>query len=196
VDDLHDTDTAADRAETERAIAAKRRELDRNAEIIQRMESVDQEALESFRRTARKTGDEIRALEAHLAELPDEEADAVSAQELHAMLAQTEIADIIARAWVDGDVAALRELLAATVESARIVQRVPTGTGPDRRKRWMRAEVTWTRAVDLFRKHGRLVLGPAPEPPPAQALTPRQRAAERARRYRQRKREQRAADSG
>jgi hypothetical protein len=160
------------------------------------MKDVDPEAMESFQRTARAIGDDIRALEAHLAELPDEGIDPVKLEDVHTRLAQADVADVIATAWADGDVAALRELLQATVQEARIVERRPIGTGTDRRSRWMRAEVTWTRDVALLLDRGLLTLGPAPEAPPAQMLTPRQRATERARRYRQRKREQRAAGNG
>jgi DNA invertase Pin-like site-specific DNA recombinase len=173
------TQAATERAEIERAIAAKRSELDRNAELLRRLGDVDAEAVESFRRTARRIGDDTRALEAHLAELPADEVDPLHLKDVHAWLAQTTIADEIAEAQADEDVLALRKILEATVESARMVERVPFG-----RDLWVRAEVTWTRDIAVLLEAGLLTLAPAPEPPARTPLSP----AERARRYRERKR--------
>jgi hypothetical protein len=173
------TEAAAERAQIERAIAAKRSQLDRKAELLTLLKDADAEALESFRRTARTIGDDIRALEAQLAELPPADVDPVHLKDVHAWLAQTSIADEIADALAHDDVLALRKILEATVESARIVERVPFG-----RDLWVRAEVTWTRDIAVLLEAGLLTLAPAPEPPARTPLSP----AERARRYRQRKR--------
>jgi hypothetical protein len=174
---------AEERARDEAAIAAARREVERNIRLLKLIEEPDDETLAAFRRDNQALDQRIKSLQAHLDELPHTTTDPIATEELHARLANADLAGLIASARADGDTLALRQLLSGTVQSARITER--RGGGRNGRTGWARAEVTWTPQVRLFLEHGYLLLDP-----PADAPTP-PTPAERMRRYRAKRREQR-----
>jgi hypothetical protein len=175
---------AEERAQTEAEIASARREVERNIKLLKLIEEPDDETLAAFRRDNQALDQRIKRLQAHLDELPSSATDPLDMEELHASLAQTDLAGVIASAQADGDILTLRELLARTVESARIVER--RGGARNGRTAWVRAEVQWTPQVSLFLERGYLLLDP-----PADGPTLLTRA-ERMRCWRARRRAERA----
>jgi hypothetical protein len=179
----------AERAALEVQIAAARREIGKNIRLLKLIDDPDPDTLASFRRDNRALSDEIAALEVRRDALPRPSIDLAALEALRDRLARTDMAALIAGLREHNDVAGLRELVAATVQSARITERVGGarngGTG------WVRAAVEWTPDVALLLEHGCLVLGPAPQAPPMPS--PAERTAARMRAYRARRRAQRAA---
>jgi hypothetical protein len=107
--------------------------------------------------------------------------DQEAARRLHEQLLRTEICELLT---LHPEPAQLRRLLQATISTACIVERRYEG----RRCTWARAEVEWTPEVQLLLEAG--WLWPAAEPEPPTPRTAREKAAERSRRYRARKRDQ------
>jgi hypothetical protein len=174
---------AEERARVEAEIAAARREVERNIRLLKLIDEPDGETLAAFRRDNQALDQRIKSLQAYLETLPCTTEDPLATEGLYARLAGEDLAARIASHQADGDVPALRALLAATVQSAHITER--RGGARNGRSAWVRAEVTWTPPVQRFLAHGYLLLDP-----PAEAPKPLTRA-ERMRRYRAERRAER-----
>jgi DNA invertase Pin-like site-specific DNA recombinase len=162
-------------------LAAAEAALHANAVAFRALGDLGEAAIAAFKADAQALGERIKTAKEQLAALPEAATDTASAQELHQRLGAMDLAAVVAGLAENGDVAALRDLLGALVQSARLVQRARSG----KRTIWARAEVAWTPAAALLLEAGRLTLGPAPQPPVAPAA--HERMLERARRYRARK---------
>jgi hypothetical protein len=145
------------------------------------------EATKAYRVDQEEIKLRLRHHQDQLAALPERHVDTVKAKDVHDLLMQRDIATFVANARARGDVEALRDIVVQTVSTARIVAR-GSRSGSGRRATWARADVEWTPEVQLLLEAGRLVL--ANDVAPGQPATDRAMAAERARRYRARKREQ------
>jgi hypothetical protein len=113
---------AAERAALEAEIAAAERELDAGILALEQAATagpLPKRTVKRFHAKQQELDRRITALQTQLEALPRTAAEPVGLPELHARLATTDLAGLIASAQADGDVAALRELLAACVESAR-----------------------------------------------------------------------------
>jgi hypothetical protein len=167
-----------------RKLAANRRLL----ELVTEGGDPGQEALDDFRRGQQALDREIKALQAQLVDLPVHRVDVAALAALRDRLTRTDVATVVADLQRQHDVAGLRDVLAATVQSAQIVERV--GGGRNGKTSWVRAEVAWTSDVQLLLDHGYLELAPptaAPMPPPTKL--------DRVRRWRARRRAERAAQA-
>ena len=174
---------AAERRRLRAQIGAASAEMDahvRSFSLANLAGEPTQEEIVAFRRRSQEISARITQAKDELDALPEVRANALSAQQVHALLAQAEISALVRSADADGDRASLRQLLDVVVQSARIVERWPSA----RRTTWARAEVEWTPDVQLLLDAGLLRLEAAPQPPTERA---RVMAAERARRYRARK---------
>jgi Recombinase zinc beta ribbon domain len=166
-------------------IAAAENDLLANVAAFRALGDVSEEVQVAFRRDNQAIAARIRALKEELEALPKTALNTMRAREIHAELARTEIADVVADGQRRGDVDMLRDVLETLVQEVRIVERRTVGRS--NRTAWARAEVQWTAEAQALLDAGLLTLGPEPEPP-AQPM-PQELAKERARRYRARKRE-------
>jgi hypothetical protein len=145
------------------------------------------EEILAYRRRSQEISARIMQAKEELDALPEVRANTVTAQQAHALLEGAQIADVVRSADREGESSELRALLQVVVQSVRMVERWPGG----RRTTWARAEVEWTPDVQLLLEAGLLTLEAAPEPPVDESRARAQeRAAERARRYRARKKAQ------
>jgi hypothetical protein len=149
---------------------------------------ISDEAVKAFRTHQQAISERIRAAKDALAALPESTVDCVKAKAAYDRLAATDMARAIGDSLAPRDMENLRTLLYLTVKSARITERVASGQGG--RTAWARAEVDWADDVALLVRAGLLAFGPEPQAPVQPSA--KERAAERARRYRARKREVRA----
>jgi hypothetical protein len=165
-------------------LASAERDLQANVMAFRALGDLGEEAVAAFRRDAQTIGARIKALRSQIEALPSTSIHLEEVRHLQEIFRRTTLAERIAVANADGDTVALRKILAGFIQSATLVER--RASGPGGRTAWARAKVEWTPEVELLREEGLLTLGPAPEVPvlPSQ----RERAAERARRYRERKR--------
>jgi hypothetical protein len=201
-EDLLGPDPAAEqRGALQTRIAAARREIDANTRLLKELfmgdGADDEETVASIRRDNQRLDREIKALGAQLEALPARpELNISTVHALHERLAEADLAGRVQRAYEAGDVPLLRELLAALVQSATIVERTRWG-----KKVWLRAAVTWTPQVAALIRAGYLLLDEPAEAPglhsdeedaAERARRDRARAAERVRRYRARRRAARA----
>jgi DNA invertase Pin-like site-specific DNA recombinase len=182
--DQHAEERTRLRAQT----AAVQAELDASVVALRKAGDFSPAVLEAFRRDAQSLDEQLRTMQAQLDALPQMQLDADLCAKVHAELVSMDVSREIDSARADSDTQALRHILRLTVSGAAVVERVGGGRG--NHTTWARAQVEWTPEVQALLEAGLLTLAPAPEPPVAALMTPEQRARERARRYRERKRAQ------
>lgn len=176
----------AERQRLSAELAAAERDLQANVGAFRALGDLSEAAVTAFRRDAQTIDARISALKGQLNALPQGGPNLEELRELQERLCRTTLADAIDAAQKKGDTLALRRILGDTISSATLVERV--ASGPAGRTAWARAKVEWTPAVQVLLEDRGLTLGPAPDAPSLRS--PRERAAERARRYRERKRAQ------
>lgn len=170
-------------------LADAKAELQDNARAYAVAGDFSPEVTDAFRAVAQQISLKIRHLEDQLATLPQQTVDTVRAKEVHDILASHDIADFVRGAQERGDREVLRDILRTCVLRAWISER-GSATGTGRSARWAKATVEWTPEVQLLLASGHLTLGPEAEVPGRKSE--RELAAERARRYRARKKERAA----
>jgi hypothetical protein len=183
----------AERRQLRMEVAAGEAEMDahvRSFSLANVAGAPTHEEILAFRRRSQEISARISRAKEALAALPESRTNTVTAQQVYAALTQAEIPSVVASAQERNDTAPLRELLQLTVQEARIVERWPGG----RRTTWARVAVVWTPDVQLLLETGCLALDAPPTPPTDQAA--REKAAARARRYRERLKENTARAKG
>jgi hypothetical protein len=145
---------------------------------LRELGSLSDEVVAAFRADAQALGARIKATKEQLATLPEVTTDTSTAQELHVRLLAADLPALVQKLAEQHDSTGLRELLQATVQSARLVERARSGS----RTVWARADVVWSPDAALLLEAGLLTLGPPFEPPVVPAA--HERMLERARRYR------------
>jgi DNA invertase Pin-like site-specific DNA recombinase len=167
-------------------VSADEQELENNARAYVAAGDFGPEVTAAFRKVADEVKLRLRHHQDQLAALPEWHVDTVKAKQVHELLIQRDIPTFVTNARARGHAEVLRDILQCTVSRARIVAR-GSRSGQGRQSTWAKAEVEWTPEVQLLLDAGRLVLAPdVPTPAPA---TKQEMAAERARRYRARKRQ-------
>lgn len=164
-------------------------QLQANAALVAAARDISPEAVEAFRKNALPLSLKIRHIKDQLGALPEKHADPLKAKETYDQLMGRDLASFVCKATADQERQTLREILLATVRSARIVERASTSERATRTG-WARAAVEWSDEVELLREAGRLVLADDAERP--QPTTARDLMRERMRRYRARLKERKA----
>jgi len=117
----------------------------------------DRAAFDEIRREESAT---IRDMESQLATFSASTEALPRLRALHARLTQTEIPQLIDGLRAAGETVALRDTVTELVQSA-----VLADSWPERRRAWLRFEVTWTDDVQKLIDAGLLWLDEQPQPP-------------------------------
>jgi hypothetical protein len=146
--------------------------------------AIPADVLVAFRDQSKAIATRIAALEEQRRRAVPAAVALVELREVHALVADLDLATHIARD-VAGDPEAERDLLRAVISSARVVAQVPQWNPT-----WVGLEVEWTPAVRTLLEIGALALADPMEPP--QDETRREKQARYLREWRARKRAERA----
>lgn len=182
------TDDGATRAvAVQKALTDARDKLRRHTRLMTALEDdPTPEQIAVFREVSAEISDKIRALEMELTTLGQRAAHVPNLRDLHAKLTRTEIPHVLAALSAQRDIEGQRALIQDLIESARVVERLPTG-----RPSWLRMEITWTADVRALIDARLLRLDAPPEPP--QRPSAREMQREYCRRYRDTHRDARNA---
>jgi DNA invertase Pin-like site-specific DNA recombinase len=148
------------RSELQAALEATQRELQRHYRMFSLIDEPSPEEDEAFRVTSREISGRIAAIKAELAALPADTVRAMDLRRFHQQVVSTDIPMLADRLAANGDQAGLRELIALVVQSAVIIERVPS-----MRTKWARAQVTWQPNVQTLLDAGLLGLALSPQAP-------------------------------
>jgi Recombinase zinc beta ribbon domain/Recombinase/Resolvase, N terminal domain len=168
-------------------IAQAESDMKAHARKVMSMGDMPPEMLEAMREIADEIALRIRHLKDQLASVPKKTVDPVAARTLYERMAQDDIVAYVMEAQAKGATDVLKDIVAELVESATIVERT-SGNGTSKRSTWARAQVKWMPHVELLLSAGILTVNPVMATQPAGDT--RMSTAERIRRYRERKAQQ------